>query len=309
MRFELSDDQRAVMASVATVLERHAGAARARDLGGDDPTYDHELEQALATGGFLDLAADSDAGPLAAALVVEATARAAGVASIAARALVAPALGLDDLASPVALVVGGFGAPVRFAPAATTAVVLGADDVSVVDLAPGHVTPVRSRYGYPFGTIRLGAGRSADASPARLCDWWRVGLALELAGTTAAALDVTVAYVRDREQFGRPIGSFQAVQHRLAECAVGVRASRWLALEAAWLGAPAEAAATALTYGLESAERTFADTHQFTGALGFTTEYDLHLWTMRLPALRAEAALLGEPSRAVAATRWGTLAS
>jgi alkylation response protein AidB-like acyl-CoA dehydrogenase len=165
------------------------------------------------------------------------------------------------------------------------------------------------RYGYPFAMLRLGAGEPVDVVPARLRDWWRVALAVELAGTMTAALDVTVDYVRERQQFGRPIGSFQALQHRLAECAVGARAARWMALEAAWLGAPPEAAAAALSYALVAADRIFADTHQCTGAIGFTTEYDLHLWTMRIPSLKAEAELLGSPGAAVAAERWGKVAS
>ena len=309
MHFELSDDQRAVMASVVTVLDRHAGPGRARDLGGDDPAYDAELEAALDAGGFLDLAGDHDAGPLGAALVVEATARAAGVVGVAARALVAPAIGLHEVASPVVLAVDGAEVPVRFGTAAATAVVLGDDEVRVVAVDAGDVTPLRTRYGYPFASMRLGAGQPVDIVPARVRDWWRVALAVELAGTMAAALEVTVDYVRERQQFGRPIGSFQAIQHRLAECAVGAQASRWMALEAAWRGAPAEAAASALSYALGAADRIFTETHQCTGAIGFTTEYDLHLWTMRIPALRAEAELLGSPGVAVAAERWGKVAS
>jgi alkylation response protein AidB-like acyl-CoA dehydrogenase len=121
-----------------------------------------------------------------------------------------------------------------------------------------------------------------------------------------AALDVTVAYLKQRRQFGRHIGSFQAVQHRLAECAIDVEASRWLALEAAHRGAPREATATAAAYALQAAGRVFSETHQLSGAIGFTRDHPLHVFSMRLPALRLE---LGGPSahaREAAAARWAS---
>ncbi len=69
----------------------------------------------------------------------------------------------------------------------------------------------------------------------------------------SAALRLTVDHTRERKQFGRPIGSFQAVQHRLAELAVLVEGARWLALEAAFLGAPDDAADLALTHACVAA--------------------------------------------------------
>ena len=116
---------------------------------------------------------------------------------------------------------------------------------------------------------------------------------------------MTLDYVKRRRQFGRAIGSFQAVQHRLAQCAVAVEGSRWLVYEAASAGRAARrrprpppriAAAAA---GL-----VFAETHQFTGAMGFTREHDLHVWSMRLPALRLEAGGVAGHRRAVADERW-----
>jgi alkylation response protein AidB-like acyl-CoA dehydrogenase len=146
---------------------------------------------------------------------------------------------------------------------------------------------------------RLGLG-SASAIRA----WWRVALAVEICGTARAALDRTLIHVRERHQFGRPLGSFQALQHRLAECAVLVEGARWLALEAAWSRAEPERAAAAAVQALRAGERTFWETHQVSGALGFTVEYDLHLWTMRLPALRAELLSIGQPAAALTSARW-----
>ena len=110
--------------------------------------------------------------------------------------------------------------------------------------------------------------------------------------------------MKRRRQFGRAIGSFQAVQHRLAECFVWAEGARWLTLEAAWAGAPAEAAATAAAHALAAAGRVFDETHQLSGAMGYTREHDLHVFSMRLPALRLELGGLAAQRRAVAAARW-----
>jgi alkylation response protein AidB-like acyl-CoA dehydrogenase len=299
----LTRDQSALADAVNALLARRAGPERLRALHG---AYDHDLEDALAHAGFLDLFRSPDAGPLEAALVVEAVSRAAGVAAVGARALVAPALAEEPLTPPVALSAEEDPGPVRFGAQARTLLVAGAEDASVVALAPGDATPVRSSYGYPMAALTPGPGRSlGPGSGARMRAWWRVALAVEAVGAMRAALDLTVGYVSERRQFGRPVGSFQALQHRLAEAAVLVEGSRWLALEAAWRGAPDEAAATAATHATLAAHRICTETHQMTGAIGLTTEYDLHVWTMRLEALRLELAGAAGHARALASARWG----
>lgn len=311
MEFAFDDDQEALVGSVAKLLGRYAGPTRARELGGDDPAYDFALESALIDAGFLDLARNEDAGPLEAALVVEAVTRAAGVMAVGARALVAPAI-LDEVPpGPVALTREGYGGPVRFATDARTLLVAGADGVRVVEIDPALVEPVPSRFGYPMGRfVEVPPGRVLDGgSSVRMLAWWRVALAVELAGAMRAALDLTVEHVKQREQFGRPLGSFQAIQHRLAEALVAVEASRWLALEAAGLDASPEAAAAAAVQAVLAARVVFPTVHQFTGAIGFTTEYDLHVWTLRLPALWVEAGWMGDPGIAVTSARWGPAAA
>jgi alkylation response protein AidB-like acyl-CoA dehydrogenase len=159
----------------------------------------------------------------------------------------------------------------------------------------------------PMGRVRAPQGRAESlgrGSGERLRNLWRLALAAETVGTMAACLEVTLEYVKRRRQFGRAIGSFQAVQHRLAQCAVAVEGSRWLVYEAAGQDAPAEAAATAAAFATAAASLVFAETHQFTGAMGFTREHDLHVWSMRLQALRLEAGGVAGHRRAVARERW-----
>jgi alkylation response protein AidB-like acyl-CoA dehydrogenase len=305
--FELDQDQQAIADAVERILAEHAGPTRLRALGGDEPRYDRELADLLSDQGFIGFPFRDGAGPLEAAFVVEAVARAGGTLSAGVETLVGPgALPGVALGRPVAIAIEGTDGPVRFAADAATLIALGEDEALLVELQPGDTERVASRFGYPMAIVRRWHGRPLGRGSAAIArSWWRVALALEICGTVRAALDLTVAHVREREQFGRPIGSFQAVQHRLAECEVLVEGSRWLALEAAWSRAETERGTAALAQALRAAERVFWDTHQFSGALGFAVEYDLHLFTMRLPALRAEALAIGPPAIALATERWG----
>jgi alkylation response protein AidB-like acyl-CoA dehydrogenase len=130
-----------------------------------------------------------------------------------------------------------------------------------------------------------------------------VAIAAEIAGRLNAALDLTVRYAKERTQFGRPIGSFQAVQHRLAQLHVAAQQCTWLARAAAW-SAEAETAAAAAALSSDTARWGSVELHQLTGAIGFTEEYDLHLWTMPLQALRVELGGLAAHSGDLAAARW-----
>ncbi len=305
MDFELNDDQRAILEAVGALLERHAGAERAIALA-PKSEYDHPLEEALYEAGFLELALGEGTGPLEAVLVVEAVARAGGVVALGAGALVAPGVAGRSLSGPVAMTSAGNGSPVRYGAHARSLLVLDADEASWITLEPGDAEPVRSSFGYPMGRVRSGSGDSfGPGSGERMRNWWRVALAAEAVGTMDAALSVTIDYVKQRRQFGRTIGSFQAVQHRLAECAVLLEGSRWLAREAACLGAPAQAAAAAAAHATAAANRVFTETHQVSGAIGYTREHDLHVWSMRLQALRLELGSIAGHQRALAEARWG----
>ncbi len=305
MDFELNDDQRAILEAVGALLERHAGAERAIELDSKSE-YDHALDDALGEAGFLQLALGEDTGSLEAALVVEAVAKSGGVVAIGANALVAACTAGRTLPGPVALAVEGSAAPVRYGAHARTLLALDEDEVRLITLEPGDAEPVRSSFGYPMGRVRIGPGESLGRGSAeRMRSWWRVALAAEAVGTMDAALAVTVDYVKQRRQFGRAIGSFQAVQHRLAECAVLVEGSRWLVREAAWLGAPPEASTAAAAHATAAGNRIFTETHQLSGAIGYTREHDLHVWSMRLQALRLELGSTAGHRRALAEARWG----
>ncbi|MGW0989440.1 acyl-CoA dehydrogenase family protein [Streptomyces sp. NPDC002486] len=127
----------------------------------------------------------------------------------------------------------------------------------------------------------------ADALPAlaRLGGTAAACLAAEAVGAAARVLERTVGYVGQREQFGRPVGSYQAVKHRLADAYVQVQAARSAAYYAAWTAAtpaPEETAgALALAQALEALRRAAAEGIQLHGGIGFTWEHEAHLYFKR----------------------------
>ncbi len=117
--------------------------------------------------------------------------------------------------------------------------------------------------------------------------------AAELVGVAGAMLDMTVDYVKKREQFGRRIGSFQAVQHKLAETLMLVESARAAVYYAAWaLASDAPDASISASVAKASASdaerRANAEALQLHGGIGFTWEHDLHLWLKRGKALELQ---------------------
>jgi len=308
--FELDQDQSAVMEAVEQLLGQHAGAARAIALQ-EAGAYDHALHGALSEAGFLDVAGEGGMGLLEAALVTEAVARAGGVMAVGAAAMFATPTGVSPAGDPLALSLATtLHAPVRHLTAARRLVVIdeARQRVRLLTLGDGDVEAVPSNFGYPMGRLRASAPAGDPISAPgvdRAIALWRLALCAEAVGTMDAALAQTVAYVSQRRQFGRAIGSFQAVQHRLAECAIQVEAARWLMREAAHHDAPPEGVATAASFAVAAAGLVFAETHQLSGAIGFTRDHDLHVWSMRLQALRLELGGARAHRRALAAARWG----
>lgn len=115
----------------------------------------------------------------------------------------------------------------------------------------------------------------------------------QLAGLGRRVLDITSAYVKDRKQFGVPIGSFQAVQHHLADMAVSVRRVEHLARQAVWsVASDSEDAAKQVSRAKLAASELIPEVcwtaHQCHGAIGFTQEHDLHLYTRHALSWAAE---------------------
>lgn len=117
-----------------------------------------------------------------------------------------------------------------------------------------------------------------------------LGTAALLTGLSRRMLDITVAYVKEREQFGVPIGSFQAIKHQLASALVALRFALAPVYAAGWAltnGAEDVAARVSLAKAMtsEAALRITRIAIQCHGAIAYTTEYDLHLFAKRVWAL------------------------
>src|SRR5262249_12989354 len=111
----------------------------------------------------------------------------------------------------------------------------------------------------------------------------------EMVGAAARVLDLSVEHARVRVQSGRPIGAFQAIQHRAADLLRDVEASRWLVHDAAWrltegFADAAAAVATAKAFCAEACLRVARRGHQIMGALGYCEEHPLHLFHKRILA-------------------------
>lgn len=123
-------------------------------------------------------------------------------------------------------------------------------------------------------------------------------LAAELVGVAARALDAAVAHVCTREQFGRPIGSFQAVKHLLADVYVALESARVTsdhALQMLDAGAREARTAVAVAKSIcsEAAMRATGDAIQVLGGIGFTWEHPAHTWFTRA---KSSALIFGDPS-------------
>jgi alkylation response protein AidB-like acyl-CoA dehydrogenase len=118
-----------------------------------------------------------------------------------------------------------------------------------------------------------------------LCLLGRSLAAIQCLANAQQALDMTVEYVAMRVQFGRPIGTFQAVQHHCANMATMVLASRYLCYEAVWKLDRGLATARDVAIAKAQASRTATTVpmlaHQLHGGIGFTEEYDLHFFSRR----------------------------
>lgn len=261
------------------------------------------LEAQLGDAEFWDLATADGLGPVAAARTVERLARLPFTAEVALSMLVRPHLPGKLWPRPFAFVENG--RPGRFVARARTLLIAEGDELRVALVTPDDVEVVDSIFGYPMGRLSRPASALGETTllstrgAEQVRRWLRVALASEAAGLMQAALDSTVEHLRARTQFGRPLGSFQALRHRMAECAVLTGGVKWLALQAAATGAEGDAALAAFQ-AQESGTRLGYELHQMFGAMGMTLEHPLHLWTYRLKALLSELGGRSGQARAVA---------
>jgi alkylation response protein AidB-like acyl-CoA dehydrogenase len=168
-------------------------------------------------------------------------------------------------------------------------------------LVPGNtagveITPLQTiasdrQFEVEFRHVQVGAealvGELHQAWPVirKALDHATIAKCAEMVGIAQVAFDMSVDYAKNRVQFGRPIGSFQAIKHKCADMVIDVDGSRFITYRAAWCLAQgfeaAKEVAMAKAWTSDACRRVCAAAHQIHGGIGFTKEYDLQLYFRR----------------------------
>nr|WP_228046857.1 acyl-CoA dehydrogenase [Saccharopolyspora sp. HNM0983] len=166
------------------------------------------------------------------------------------------------------------------------------DVVLVCDEQVRAVTPhepVRYQAADPARRLfRVDAGQAPVVQQhdfARAFDLGVLGCAAYLLGLGTRCLELATEHVRQREQFGKPVGEFQAVKHQLADVLLGLQHARPVVRGAALRPGALDVSAAKIVAG-EAAHRAARTALQLHGAIGYTSEHELHLWLLRTEALR-----------------------
>jgi alkylation response protein AidB-like acyl-CoA dehydrogenase len=140
-----------------------------------------------------------------------------------------------------------------------------------------------------------GGGESLDGDVAGALQRIEIALAAELVGVAQRTMEMAVEYAKERQQFGRPIGAYQAVSHRCAQMLLETEGARACTLYASWVAdnEPESlplASSMAKAYASDAGWRVTASALQVHGGIGFTWEHDLHFFLKRA---RSDCALFG----------------
>ena len=307
MKFALDEQQRDFAASIDAALGAADVPAAVRAWAQGDTAPGRKIWTTLADLGVTALAVPEkfdgiEAHPVDLVVALEALGRWCVPGPVAESIAVAPVLLGDDDRS-AALAAGELIATVALPPAVPRAadadfagLVLLAHDGHVSDAAAGDshesVDPARKL----FDVSATGGRRAADVG--RAFEFGALATAAQLVGAGQAMLDMSVAYAKQRSQFGRIIGSYQAIKHKLADVHIALELVRPLVYGAALSLAEnspetardVSAAKAAASEAALLAARSSLQTH---GAIGFTAEHDLSLWLLRVQALHSA---WGDPS-------------
>ncbi|MFI5780106.1 acyl-CoA dehydrogenase family protein [Nocardia sp. NPDC051570] len=310
MRFALAPEQREFAGSLRKICDAAGTPGLVRAWGGGAHRGGRTLIRQLAGAGALGLTIAEEYGGLGATpidLVVAAQefGRAAVPGPLVETAAVIPALlqGLSE-SEPAGRWLGAFAegralGTIALEPGLPA---VDADIAEVVLLADGDrlytaraedhirsIDPPRRLFTVAADEL-VAEGDSVRSALAAALDAGALATAAQLLGAGRALLDRTVTYAKQRHQFGKPIGQYQAVKHQLADVLIGLELAEPLLLRAALTADTPDrardtsAAKIACADAAQRAARTALQVH---GAIGFTAEYDLSLWLTRVPALRS----------------------
>lgn len=300
MRFALDEQQRDFAAAIDAAMGAADVPTAVRAWAAGDPAPGRKVWAQLAELGVTALMVPEEfdgvgAHPVDLVVACERLGRWCVPGPVAESIAVAPVLLAGDERS-AALAAGELIATVALPPHTPRAVDA---DVANLALLAGDGTVVEAQAGQRHDSVdparRLfeltAGGEPRPADTARAYEFGVLATAAQLVGAAQAMLDLSVEYAKQRHQFGRPIGSYQAIKHKLADVHIAIELARPLVYGAALSladGSPdtardVSAAKVAAGDAALQAARSSLQTH---GAIGFTAEHDLSLWLLRVQALR-----------------------
>ncbi|WP_227998217.1 acyl-CoA dehydrogenase family protein [Nocardia australiensis] len=313
MRFALSPEQVDFGTSVRKLLDAGRTPAAVRSWASGDPRPGRTLIRQLAGAGVLGLAVEEQHGgigadPIDLVVAFVEVGRAAAPGPLVETAAAIPALlqGLPD-AGPAGRWLPGFAdgkalGTLAFAAPDQRTVALDADTAEVVLIADGDklctahrtglvrsVDPARRLFSVqPDDTVA--EGPQVSEAVAAAFDTGALAAAAQLLGAGRALLDAATEYAKQRKQFGKPIGEFQAVKQQLADVLIGLDLAEPLLYRAALTMADStrsrDVSAAVIACG-DAAYQAARAALQVHGAIGYTAEYDLSLWLTKVTALRS----------------------
>ena len=319
MNFDFTDDQQAIKRTARDFLASRYKADKVRELA-ESGSYDESLWQQIAELGWPGIfipEEDGGQGLGVVELVIVMEELGYVVAptpffSNAAAGLVIQHAGSDEqkqrwlpgIASgeargTVGIVTNGEAALVPDADSAAVIVLVDGDSATLVEAGDAEtelretIDPTRR-----FASVRAEGGDPLSGDLQAGLDRAEIALAGELVGIGQRAMEMSVEYAKDRKQFDRPIGAYQAVAHRCAQMLLEVESARSAAYYAGWTAdfepeSAALAASMAKAYAADAGWQVTASALQVHGGIGFTWEHDLQFFLKRA---RTDGHLLGSAS-------------
>jgi alkylation response protein AidB-like acyl-CoA dehydrogenase len=307
MNFDFSDDQQAIKRTANEFLAARFKPERVRELA-EAKTYDVDAWKEMAELGWSGIFIGEEHGGqelgtveliilmeelgYALAPVPFLSSAAAGLAlhyagSDEQKERWLPGLASGELTGTVGLAREGEARLVPDGDSADVIVLAGPDGGVVVERSAADVEPFESMDATRrFARVRAQGGDPLPGDLGPALDGIATAVAAENVGVAQRAMEMAVAYARERKQFDRPIGAYQAVSHRCAQMLLEVEGSRSGVYYAAWCAdsepeSRSLAASSAKAYASDAGWRVCSSSLQVHGGIGFTWEHDLHFFLKR----------------------------
>jgi alkylation response protein AidB-like acyl-CoA dehydrogenase len=307
MNFDFTDDQQAIKSTAHEFLASRFKPEKVRELA-ESGEYDDGLWKEIADLGWPGIFIDEDhggqgLGVLELVILTEelgyVCAPSPFLSSAAAGLLIQhagsdeqkerwlPGIASGDTRGTVGVVINGSAPLVPDAELANVIVLIDCDTATIVEPGDAQIERVDTIDDTrPYSRVSSSGGDSLPGDVQGGADRMAIALAGELVGIGQRTLDMAIEYAKDRQQFGRPIGAYQAVSHNCAQMLMEVEGARSLTYYAGWAAdhepeSLSVASSMAKAYASDAGFRVPARSLQVHGGIGFTWEHDLHFFLKR----------------------------